>query len=334
MSIVNNTIKEKGKVKFSMRIEPDCFKEELEFASHLGVDGVYCWVRDDQTDTSSIARIRERVEKQNLKLFTVHNYKLSKSSAIQLNLPERDAMIEKYREFIFNLSNAGVYTTNFTWEPIKTQYWNLPKDSTSRGAICRNVDAEEIQKRPLLLDREYSIDELWENYAYFCKSVIPAAEEAGVRLALHPNDPPIKGAGGIPFLIKSTDDFKKALKIGNSEYLGMEFCAGCWLEGGKKFGDVINDFKYFSNEGKIFVVHFRNVSSPLPVFKETFIDNGYMNMYLLAKAIVEANYSQSITLDHVPEMIEPYGKGASLSYNMGYMRAMFDRAYDEKDRGN
>lgn len=330
MSFINNAVKcTPEKIKFSMRIEPDCFDHELRFASQLGIDGVYCWLRNDQTDVDSIARIREKVESYNLELFTAHNYRLSKCPAIQLNLPGRDAMIEEYRQFLFNLSKAGVYSTNFTWEPTNTLFWNYPEDSTCRGAICRHIDADEIKKRPLLLDREYSIDELWENYAYFCREVLPAAEEAGVRMALHPNDPPIECGGGIPFLIKSQADYKKAMKIGSSDYLGMEFCVGCWLEGGKEFGDAVKDFKYFANENKVFVIHFRNVSSPLPVFDETFLDNGYMNMHLMAKAIVESGYSSSITLDHVPKMIEPYGQGASLSYNMGYMRALFERAYDE-----
>lgn len=327
------TTKRRGRVKFSMRIEPDCFDDELLFAKQLGFDCVYCWLRDDQTDLPSILRIREKIESFGLEYATTANYTLAKCRDIQLNLPGRDKMIDKYLSFVEDLGKAGIKTTTLTWEPVFTRFWDLPGEYTTRGALTRRVDLKDVQSRPILAGREYSKEEIWENYEYFIKAAVPAAERSKVRLSLHPNDPPIEKAGGVPFLIHSSDCYKKALAVCESPYLGIEFCAGCWLEGGADFGNITEDFEYFAQREKVFVVHFRNVSCPLPAFDETFLDNGYYNMFRFAKTVAQSGYNESIILDHNPVTAESFGRGSATAYNLGYMRALFERAYDEGETG-
>jgi len=312
-----------------MRIEPDCRDDELDFARKLGLDGVYTWVRDDQTGYESVQRIRDKVESLGLKLFTVHNYRLSKSQDIQLGLPDRDRVIDQYCQFLVVLGKAGVPVTNFTWEPTFTLYWNHPKDALSRYAVARHIDAAEISSRPLLHGRVYEREELWDNYTYFVRRVVPVAEQTGVGLALHPNDPPVAAAGGVPFLITGRRDYERAFSIVQSKYLGMEFCAGCWLEGRETFGDVVESFRHYYGLGKVMVVHFRNVSSPLPEFHETHVDNGYMKMYELAKAVAASGYSGSLILDHLPKMNTSFGEGCALAYGLGYVKGLFECAYEE-----
>ena len=100
----------------------------------------------------------------------------------------------------------------------------------------------------------------------------------------------------------------KAFEIaGNSPYLGMKMCVGCWLEGGDQFGDIIKDIHYFVENKKVFCVHFRNVSSTLPKFEETLLEDGYMDMYKVMKAFVESDYDGVIHVDHVPVWTESCG---------------------------
>ncbi len=318
-----------ARVQFSMRIDPACLDDELDFARKLGLDGVYTWVRDDQTDYESVQRVKDKVENWGLKLFTAHNYRLSKSPEVRLGFPGRDQLIDEFCEFLGALGKAGVPSTNFTWEPTYTLYWDHPETSLTRYATTRHVDAAEIAARSLLYDREYSIEEMWNNYEYFVKRVVPVAEQHRVGLALHPNDPPIAAGGGVAFLITSRRDYDRAFSVVDSPYLGMEFCSGCWLEGGDAFGDLAEGFSHFQSLGKVMVVHFRNVSSPLPEFHETHVDNGYVDLYPLAKKIVASGYSRSLILDHVPSMNTSYGDGCSLAYGLGYVKCLFDRAYDE-----
>ena len=97
-------------------------------------------------------------------------------------------------------------------------------------------------------------------------------------------------------LITSSADYKHAFELaGNSPYLGMKMCIGCWLEGGENFGNVLEDIKYFVENKKVLCVHFRNVSSPMPQFEETLLEDGYMNMYEIMKAFVKADYDGVLT---------------------------------------
>ena len=146
---------------------------------------------------------------------------------------------------------------------------------------------ERTYEGPLTHERTYSEDEIWENFVYFIKQVAPVAEEANVRIGIHPDDPPVDELGGIPRCIFSNfDGYKRALEIADSPNVGMCLCVGCWLEGGSKMGkDVFETIRYFGERKKLFKVHFRNVDKPLPYFVETFIDDGYMDMYQVLKAM-------------------------------------------------
>ena len=109
----------------------------------------------------------------------------------------------------------------------------------------------------------------------------------------------------------------------------MEFCTGCWLEGGDGFGDMLEAIRVFGEQGKIFIVHFRNVAAPLPHFVETFVDEGYFDMYRAMRAFETVGYNGTMILDHSPKFTPDAGKAASTAYAIGYMRALLERAQAE-----
>ncbi len=300
--------------------------EQLLFANQLGMDCVYTWVPEHQRDHDSLLSLRRKVEDAGLTLYNVGSMGVGKSDKIQLALPERDEKIEEFQDFVRNLGSAGIHNTTFTWEP--KGVWSSQRGET-RGAPARSVDLDEMQRRPFTHGREYTEEEIWENFEYFMERIIPVAEESGVRLALHPNDPPAPSLGGVPCLTRSFEAYKRAFKIADSPNLGMEFCVGCWLEGGEDFGDVLEAIRYFQADGRIILVHFRNVSSPLPNFVETFLDNGYMDMYKVMKTFVEAGYEGTMIYDHTPQFAGGYAQGGGVAYAIGYMRALIERAEAE-----
>jgi mannonate dehydratase len=241
----------------SMFIEPDPADEELLFARQLGVDCVYTWIRSEQRNYDYLARLRERVEAYGLRLYNVGNIEVAKNDKIHLALPGRDRAIADFQAFVRDLGRAGIGVTTFTWEP--TQVWSSAPGE-SRGAPARAVDLDEMLRRPYTHGRAYSEEEIWENYTYFIRQMMPVCEEAGVRLALHPNDPPSPyPLGGIPCLIHSFDTYRRAFAIAGSRALGMEFCCGCWLEGGAGFGDIFEGIRTFAADNRILIVHFRNL---------------------------------------------------------------------------
>jgi mannonate dehydratase len=309
--------------KLSVKIAPDPSEQELLFAQQLGVDGVYTWVDELQCSEGYLTALRQRVEAAGLTLFNVGHMEVAKSDQIHLALPGRDEVIAQFKAFVRSLGQAGIHVTTFTWEP--QGVWSSAPGET-RGAVTRRVNLGELQRRTLPYGRLYREDEIWENFRYFMREILPVAEEAGVRLALHPNDPPTPLLGGVPCLIHSYADYRQAFEIADSPYLGMEFCTGCWLEGGADFGDMLEAIPALQAEGRILVVHFRNVSAPLPTFVETFLDNGYMDMYEVMQAFCAAGYEGPMTLDHTPRFAEPYAAGAGTAYAIGYMRALMERA--------
>ena len=310
-----------------MFIQPDAKDAELLFSQQLGVDCVFTWVRADQRGYEFLIGLRRKVEAAGLTLYNVGNMDVAKSDKIHLALPGRDGMIEQFQTFVRNLGRAGIHTTTFTWEP--TQVWSSEPDHTRGRARTRRVDLEEMLRRPYTHGREYTQEEIWDNFQYFIERILPVAEEAGVRLALHPNDPPVSVLGGIPCLIHNFECYERAFAIADSPHLGMEFCVGCWLEARQGFGDVLKGIRHFQERGKIFIVHFRNVSSPLPHFVETFLDNGYMDMYKVMKVFCQVGYEGTITLDHTPTFALDDAKAAGTAYAIGYMRALIERAEAE-----
>jgi mannonate dehydratase len=315
------------KPRLSLSVQSNPSAVDLLFARQLGVDCVYTWVREGQNNYAFLDSLRQRVEDEGLTLYNVGFMGVAKSDKIHLALPGRDEVIAQFQEFITELGRAGIFVTTFTWEP--TQVWSS-EPGECRGAVARQVDLQEMLQRPFTHGREYSEAEIWDNFSYFMERILPVAEQAGVRLALHPNDPPAPKYGGIPSLIHSFDSYKRAFAIADSYYLGMEFCTGCWLEGGDEgFGNVLEGIRTLTEQDKILLVHFRNVSAPLPVFIETFLDNGYMDMYQIMKTLYEGGYGNTVTLDHTPKFVGDYAKGAGPAYAIGYMKALMQRAEAE-----
>jgi mannonate dehydratase len=316
-----------SKIKLSMLIDPKPTDDQLLFAKQLGLNYVYTWVDDDQRDYESLAALKQKVDDAGLTLYNAGNFTVAKSDKIHLALPGRDEVIADFKQFIRDLAKAGIYRTTFTWEP--SRVWSSER-GTSRYASARYVDLAEMQQRPLTHGREFTKDEIWANFTYFMREIIPVAEETGVFLALHPNDPPAESLGGIPCLIHSWEDYDRAFKIADSPNLGMEFCTGCWLEGGTDgFGDMLQAIRYFVEQNRVLIVHFRNVTAPLPEFTETFLDNGYQDMYEAMKIFVETGYDGTMILDHTPTFAGEYATGGGTAYAIGYMRALIERAEAE-----
>jgi len=338
-------------IKFSIVISSRPSDDELLFVRQLGVDYVYTDVGADNSGTKSLTDLRLRVADAGLTLHDVAYPALIRSDKIHLALPGRDDVIGEFKSFVSNVGRAGIHAIAFIWSP--TPVWSSGTGEC-RGAKARRVDLDEMLKRPLTYGREYTEDEIWDNFSYFLREVIPVAEEADVRLALHPNDPPVPSLGGIPSLIHSFEDYERAFEIADSPYLGMKLCTGCCLEGGEAFGDMLQAIPHFNSEGRIVSVNFRNVSSPLPRFIETFVDAGYMDMYPVMKAFVEVGYQGTMVLGHTPKFsrspaggsdhdhpayyalaapLQRLARDSEMAYAIGYMRALMERAEAELNAG-
>ncbi len=323
-------------IKLSVQAGSDPTAEDLQFVKQLGVDYVNLGTSGPAATYETFARLKGKVEAAGLKVWNIGNTNVHNMPEVTLNLPGRDAKIEEYKQYLRNLAKAGIFYT--TYAHMGNGIWSTEQETTRGGAPARAFDqakggkgwwvGQEF-KLPLTHGREFSREEIWENYTYFIKQAAPVAEELGIRIGIHPDDPPAPEIGGVPRpIFSSFDGYRRALEIANSPNVGMCLCVGCWLEGGKLMGrDVLETIDYFGSRSKLFKVHFRNVTAPLPHFVETFPDNGYMDMYKVMRALRKVNFDGVAIADHVPGMVGGYR--AATAYAIGYMRALLERANAE-----
>ena len=327
-------------IKVAAQMSPEPSEADLQFARQMGVDYVVLWTDGEHAKYDYFISRREIFENAGLKIYGFGNSDLHNQEAIVLNLADRDEKIEQYKRHLRDLGRAGIPYT--TYAHMANGIWSTEPEETRGSALARAFDSERATeghwqglkfKLPLTHGREYGEDEIWENYAYFIRQVAPVAEEARVMIGIHPDDPPVPNLGGIPRCIFSSfEGYKRALEIADSPNIGICFCVGCWLEGGALMGrDVIESIRYFGERKKIFKVHFRTVDQPLPHFVETFVDDGYVDMYQVMKVMREVGFRGVAIPDHIPRMAGDHRVGTA--YTIAYMKALVERANEEAAAG-
>jgi mannonate dehydratase len=275
-------------------------------------------------------RVQERFARHKIQIFGGLNYTY-RSLKIQLGQPGRDAEIEQYQTFLRNLGKLGIPVATYDFHPANTY---TTATVINRGYTAREFSVDEFRAKveKQAFEREYSADEIWANYTYFMKAVLPVAEESNVTLALHPDDPPLAKMNGVAKLFTHYDGYHRAEEIAaGSRHWGLTFCVGTWSEGGDRMGkNVFEMIRDFGRRGKIHVVHFRNVSSPLPRFHETFPDDGYLDMVQVMKSLREAGFTGCAVPDHIPKLANDDGlQRAGLAYCIATMRSMLRRANED-----
>ena len=302
--------------------------DNLCFIREMGIEAVTLSLKPEEIEIDTLLRVKERFSKFNIEVSDVFCTPLQKNKVIQLGLEGRDAEIEKFNNMLYVLGKADVEFTSVAWQPNGILRSGMKAGNFTRGGVSMYADMEEILARPFSDGREYSEEEMQESFKYFMDRVLPVSKETGVRLALHPNDPPVKSLAGISSLFYSTESFKKALEIANySPSLGLKLCTGCWLEAGDLFGDLMKDIKNFCEHGRLLCVHFRNVSSEMPYFEETLAEDGYANMYAIMKQLVACNCKAVISIDHAFKGYESLGGMlGAFAYPTGYLKGLMHSA--------
>jgi mannonate dehydratase len=254
-----------------------------------------------------------------------------------LNLPGRDEKIEEFKQFIRNLSAAGLHYN--TYAHMGNGIWSTGHVPGRGGMSARMLDIKnakgywdgKVYEGELTHGRRYSEDELWDNYEYMIRRIAPVAEQEGVFIGIHPDDPPVYDLGGIPrCMFGNFEGYKKAMEIANSPNIGVCLCVGCWLEGGEiGMGNSVTDaIRHFASKGQLMKVHFRNVTNPMPEpWEETLIDNGYQNLYDVMRTLREVKFDGAVIPDHIPPMLGGYRVGTA--YSIAYMRALIQAANTE-----
>jgi mannonate dehydratase len=313
-------------LKVAAQVPPEASDDHLRFIAQMGVSQAVLWTGADKSSYEYYASTKERFEAGGVSVYGFGNSAVHNVDAIVLNLPNRDEKVEEYKNHIRALGRAGIPYT--TYAHMANSVWSTDREETRAGASARAFNTDTASKA-LTHDREYTEDEVWANFTSFITEVAPVAEEAGVMIGMHPDDPPGITLGGVPRCIFSSfEGYRRAVEIADSPNIGLCLCIGCWLEGGDSMGvSAVEAIQYFGERRKIFKVHLRNVDKPLPHFVETFLDDGYMDMSKIMKALRDVDFNGVIIPDHVPSMADDGRIGTA--YTIGYMNALVERANAE-----
>lgn len=323
-------------------------EEKLLFARQLGVSGIqmnnpklpgkHRWEFED------LSALRQKVDAFGLVFEAIENVPIHFYDKAMLGLPGRDEQIDHYIATVRNIARAGIPILGIHWMP--NSVWRTSRTTPGRGGAhvtsfdLALVDTRDKQRKwveerrhsfplgtlPLLDDEaEISEEQMWENYAYFMKAVLPVCEEVGVKLAIHPDDPPCRMLGGIARIFNSVDGFKKGMGIANSPAWGLDLCLGSVseMEGGAP--NVFEMIQYFGEREKILYVHFRDVQGTVPKFQECFVGEGNYDPVEAMRTLKRVGFRGFLLDDHVPHTVDdtPWAHRGR-AHAIGYLQALID----------
>jgi mannonate dehydratase len=215
--------------------------DQLLFLKQIGAEYVSVQAAPGMRTAEGFLAIKKRYADAGIAVWNIGNSSVHNMPEVTLNLPGRDRKIEDYKQYIRNLGQAGIYYT--TYAHMGNGIWSSGR-AMVRGASAREFDMASPDRRgvwdgktwaePLSHGREFTKEEIWENFTYFIKQVAPVAEENSVRIGIHPDDPPAPVLAGVPRCIFGNfEGYRRALEIAGSPNVGICLCCGTWLEGGK-----------------------------------------------------------------------------------------------------
>jgi mannonate dehydratase len=323
-----------GTPKICLPVEPEDDEAASRRIKQLGVDhamgggGPIPWDED---------RLRARINRLRDRGLTLGNLMIGGFPNAIYARPGRDEEIDKVIQSIRAAGRAGLPVVEYNWYAHRAMEGYF-EETGRAGAGWTGFDYERMKGLPPLPEEgAHSLEEMWANITYFLKAVVPAAAESGVRLALHPNDPPAPLSRGSEQIMGTVEGWKRLIDIVDSPSNGITFDCGVTREMGR---DPVEVCRYFGGRDRINHVHYRNVRvrKPYERYTEVFLDEGEIDMFAVMKELVRQRYPRLIFPEH-PRGIDydrerpgfhpqyPGGGGyAAYAFNVGYTRAMLQAA--------
>ena len=309
----------------------DTDEEPDEFNDREGADTLAVG-RDSIPSVSELEAARNRIESVGLRFTGVQSLPYSLYGDIMFGRDGADEALDQITTLVRNLGAADVPILGYQWNPRGVVPMRTSPVEIRGGARGTAFDIDELEDPDALapgLDRAYTEAEFWENYRRFLEAVVPVAEEAGVRLALHPVDPPVlESLGGIPRLFRNVENFEKAMELVSSENHGLKLCLGCFSQMGE---DVTEVLRRFGERDQIVFVHFRDVVGTVPKFNETFVDVGNFDTIEAVRTLHDVGFEGAVIPDHVPEMEgDDDWRHRARGFTVGYLRGVIDTVRSER----
>jgi mannonate dehydratase len=275
----------------------------------------------------ALARLKESYEAEGFRLAVLECR--PPMNKIKLGLAGREEELEAVCELLRNLGRLGVPVWCYEWMPILNWVRTSTAIPSRGGALVTGFDLSQLKDPPVTEHGEVSEARLWENLKRFLERVLPVAEEAGVKLAMHPDDPPLSPLRGMGRILRSVESFQRLLELVPSPANGITLCQGNFTLMTRDLPAVI---RQFGDQKKIFFVHFRDVRGTAEKFEETFHDDGQTDMAACLRAYREVGFDGVCRPDHVPTMDGDLNDKPGYStigrlFALGYIRGLQQAIY-------
>ncbi len=267
-------------------------------------------------DFGALKAVKERFASAGIKLYGLEGDQFD-MSPIKLGLDSRDEWIDKYRQMIRNMGRLDINLLCLNWMASVGWFRSSVEAPERGGALTTSFDYADVENRFVDADLQISEGRLRENLFYFLEAVLPVAEESGVKMGLHPDDPPVSPFFGVGRILSSPGDYEKVFGRFDSDNLGATFCQATFKLMGADLKALSADW---IRRGKLFFIHIRDAEGDKFRFKETFIDaqEGFVPDMLLHYHT--CGFEGPIRSDHAPAMYgetqKDFKGGTSVGYQM------------------
>ncbi|MBI3969881.1 MAG: mannonate dehydratase [Chloroflexi bacterium] len=280
--------------------------------------------------------LRAAMNAEGLELAAIENFEPEHWYDVLLDGPRKEEQMAGLKTIIRNMGQAGIPVMgyNFSYAGV----WGRAQGQWARGGARSVGYIEELapEQTPIPNGTVWNTvydpnapegnigtvtqEQLWSRFEYFLKELVPVAEEANVRLALHPDDPPLPELRGTARLVYKPEIYQQVLDLVPSHYNACEFCQGTIAEMNGEM-DVYQAIDAYAGQQKIAYVHFRNVRGKVPSYYEVFVDEGDVDMIQALRLYHKHGFDGVIIPDHTPglECAAPWQAG--MAYALGWMRA-------------
>ena len=283
-----------------------------------------------------IVKIKGELAEHDLIFEGIENFDPAHWYDVLLGGPLRMQHLENCKQIIRNVGEAGVpiFGYNFSLAGVAGRRSDLVTrgGAKSVGMEGSNLILETPIPKGMIWNMVYDIDEgpgtvptitheeLWKRFTLFLNELLPVAEEAGVVLAAHPDDPPLPMVRQQPRLVYQPDMYQRLIDINPNPSNQLEFCLGTLAE--MTEGDIYEVTDHYTAQNRVAYIHFRNVTGKVPNYKETFIDEGDLDMKKIVSILKKNNFRGVLIPDHTPQMSCDAPWHAGMAYAMGYMKAL------------
>ncbi|MGO8790430.1 MAG: mannonate dehydratase [Terriglobia bacterium] len=283
-----------------------------------------------------LAALKEQINAHDLELHAIENLDPAHWHDVLLDGPRKPQHLDNVKTIIRNMGRAGIPVLGYNFS-LPGVAGRIQGPFARGGATSVGMDAVDETPIPngMIWNMVYDPDaapgtvppitseQLWQRLADFLEAVVPVAEEAGVTLAAHPDDPPLPVLRGQPRLVYQPRLYQRLIDLKPSPRNALEFCVGTLAE--MTEGNIYDVVDQYSRLGKLAYVHLRNVHGKAPHYRETFIDDGDVDTLRVLEILKQNGFDGVIIPDHTPQMDCEAPWHAGMAFALGYFRAALQR---------